>query len=205
MLSLVPFAVGEVLELNGKRVEVLDASHTVPAVGFAVDGGTAGWWVYTGDTGPNPALWERLARMKVAHLVIETAFSDDERQLARISRHLCPAALGHELQHLAGSVDVHITHIKPGERAAVMARDRQARLAAQDPRPRDRRRDAPRRRAEASLRLSAAGRAVARTRDRMRQAGPDRNARLPGLVTVCVSCRDGVHVFRPGGVACALQ
>jgi ribonuclease BN (tRNA processing enzyme) len=121
MLSLVPFAVGEVLELNGKRVEVLDASHTVPAVGFAVDGGTSGWWVYTGDTGPNPALWERLGRMKVAHLVIETAFSDDERQLARISRHLCPAALGHELQHLAGSVDVHITHIKPGERAAVMA------------------------------------------------------------------------------------
>ena len=100
MLALVPFAVGEVLELNGKRVEVLDASHTVPAVGFAVDGGTAGWWVYTGDTGPNPALWERLATMKVAHLVIETAFSDDERQLARISRHLCPAALGHELQHL---------------------------------------------------------------------------------------------------------
>ena len=121
MLALVPIAVGEVLELNGKRVEVLDASHTVPAVGFAVDGGTAGWWVYTGDTGPNPALWERLARMKVAHLVIETAFSDEERQLARISRHLCPAALGHELQQLAGSVDVHITHIKPGERAAVMA------------------------------------------------------------------------------------
>ena len=28
MLSLVPFAVGEVLELNGKRVEVLDAAHT---------------------------------------------------------------------------------------------------------------------------------------------------------------------------------
>jgi ribonuclease BN (tRNA processing enzyme) len=121
MLALVPIAVGEVIELNGKRVQVLEASHTVPAVGFAVDGGTAGWWVFTGDTGPNPALWERLSRMKVAHLVIETAFSDEERQLARISRHLCPAALGHELQHLAGSVDVHITHIKPGERAAVMA------------------------------------------------------------------------------------
>ena len=121
MLSLVPIAVGEVLVLNGKRVEVLSASHTVPAVGFAVDGGAAGWWVFTGDTGPNPALWERLAQMRVAHLVIETAFSDEERHLARISRHLCPAALGHELQHLSGSVDVHITHIKPGEREAVMA------------------------------------------------------------------------------------
>ena len=123
ILKLVPFAVGDVLEVNGKRIEVLTASHTVPAVGFAVlpRDEAAGAWVFTGDTGPNPALWERLGRMMVAHLVIETAFSDDERQLARISRHLCPAALGHELQHLAGSVDVHITHIKPGERAAVMA------------------------------------------------------------------------------------
>ncbi len=123
MLALVPFAVGDVLELNGKRIEVLSASHTVPAVGFAVatgPGDDAGWWVFTGDTGPNPLLWERLRRMKVAHLVIETAFSDDERQLARISRHLCPTALGHELAQLDGSVDVHITHIKPGESEAVM-------------------------------------------------------------------------------------
>ena len=121
VLELVPFAIGDLLELNGKRVEVLSASHTVPAVGFAVDTGEPGWWVFTGDTGPNPALWERLRQMKVAHLVIETAFSDEERQLARISRHLCPAALGHELANLPGSVDVHITHIKPGEMEAVMA------------------------------------------------------------------------------------
>ena len=120
VLALTPIAVGEVMALGGKRIEVLPASHTVPAVGFAVDGGDAGWWVYTGDTGPNPLLWQRLQHMKVAHLVIETAFGDDERQLARISRHLCPAALGHELKLLAGSVDVHITHIKPGEMEAVM-------------------------------------------------------------------------------------
>jgi ribonuclease BN (tRNA processing enzyme) len=120
VLALLPFAVGDVLEVAGKRIEVLSAAHTVPAVGFAVDGGAAGWWVYTGDTGPNPALWQRLESMTVAHLVIETAFGDDERQLARISRHLCPAALGHELQHLKGSVDVHITHVKPGELESVM-------------------------------------------------------------------------------------
>ncbi len=122
MLELVPFKVGEVLELNGKRIEVLSAAHTVPAVGFAVDAGEAGHWVFTGDTGPNPLLWERLRRMKkVAHLVIETAFSDEERELARISRHLCPTVLGRELAQLAGSVDVHITHIKPGESEAVMS------------------------------------------------------------------------------------
>ena len=120
VLRFVPFAVGDLLELGGKRIEVLSAAHTVPAVGFAVDGGEEGWWVFTGDTGPNPLLWQRLHDMRVAHLVIETAFSDEERQLARISRHLCPAALGHELAQLDGSVDVHITHIKPGEVESVM-------------------------------------------------------------------------------------
>jgi len=127
ILQFVPFAVADRLTLNGKRLEVLSAAHTVPAVGFAIHpglsatGGDPGAWVYTGDTGPNPALWQRLKDMKVAHLVIETAFSDEERQLARISRHLCPAALGHELAQLGGSVDVHITHIKPGETEAVMS------------------------------------------------------------------------------------
>ena len=121
VLALVPFAVGDTLELGGKRVEVLSASHTVPAAGFGVDGGANGWFIYTGDTGPNPALWQRLQQLRVAHLVIETAFSDEEHQLARLSKHLCPRDLGHELGQLAGSVDVHITHIKPGEMDAVMA------------------------------------------------------------------------------------
>ena len=122
VLELKPFAVGQILHFAHCRAEVLEAAHTVPAVGFAIEADpAAGWWVFTGDTGPNPALWKRLADRKVAHLVIETAFSDDERQLARISRHLCPAALDHELAQLRGSVDVHITHIKPGEQEAVMS------------------------------------------------------------------------------------
>ena len=88
--------------------------------GFAVLA-DSGAWVFTGDTGPNPALWQRLRSMRVAHLVIETAFSDEERALAKISSHLCPATLGRELAQLEGSVTVHITHIKPGEVEAVMA------------------------------------------------------------------------------------
>ena len=118
-LVLVPLALGDRLVLGGKRFEVLSAAHTVPAIGFALEG-AEGHWVFTGDTGPNPDLWKRLAGMPVAHLVIETAFSDDEHELARISHHLCPADLGRELARLAGSVNVHITHIKPGEVARVM-------------------------------------------------------------------------------------
>jgi cAMP phosphodiesterase len=124
VLELVPIEHGQCLQLGARTVEVLCASHTVPACGFAVQGG-AGWWVYTGDTGPNAQLWQRLREMRVAHLVIETAFGDDEIELARISRHLCPATLARELAALAGplnaAVDVHITHIKPGELEAVMS------------------------------------------------------------------------------------
>jgi cAMP phosphodiesterase len=119
LLAFEPFAIGEVLAIGERRIEVLPAVHTVPAVGFAVLA-EAGAWVFTGDTGPNPALWQRLRSMKVAHLVIEAAFSDEERALAKISSHLCPSMLGKELMQLEGSVAVHITHIKPGEVEAVM-------------------------------------------------------------------------------------
>lgn len=123
VLAFERFDVGDVLRLGRREVEVLPASHTVPAVGFAVlppEGGGA--WVYTGDTGPNPALWARLQTMDVHTLVIETAFSDDEHAVAELSRHLCPSTLARELRQLAQpGVRVLITHVKPGEVDAVMA------------------------------------------------------------------------------------
>lgn len=123
-LRLQAFEIGQVLQLVGREIEVLPATHTVPAVGFAVKG-EAGYWVFTGDTGPNPLLWERLRSRPMTHLVIETAFSNEEHALAELSQHLCPQTLGKELLHLSGSVQVHITHIKPGEGEAVMAQVRQ--------------------------------------------------------------------------------
>jgi ribonuclease BN (tRNA processing enzyme) len=120
-LAFVEVKLGQCLEVAGRHIEVLPAVHTVPAVGYAVSAG-AGQpaWVYTGDTGPNPALWQRLAQMKVHTLVIETAFGDDEQALAHISQHLCPAMLEAELTSLRPGAQVLITHIKPGELDAVM-------------------------------------------------------------------------------------
>jgi cAMP phosphodiesterase len=124
VLEFVPIEHGQRLLVGNKAIEVLSARHTVPACGFAVEG-SEGWWVYTGDTGRNTALWQRLREMKIAHLVIETAFANDERILARISRHLSPVTLEGELAQLTGplnpSVDVYITHTKAGETETVMA------------------------------------------------------------------------------------
>lgn len=120
ILSLCPFETGDRLTLGRHRLEVLPARHTVPAVGFAVLA-PAGAWVFSGDTGPNPALWARLRTLPVAHLVIETAFSDDEAAVAEVSGHLHPQAVARQLAQLSQPAQVHITHIKPGEMAAVMA------------------------------------------------------------------------------------
>ena len=120
-----PFHAGDVLELAGRRIEVLSALHTVPAVGFAVFPGpheAAGRaWVFTGDTAPEAALWDRLQTLPTAILVVETAFSNDEHLVADISRHLHPASLGRQLQRIAPDIDVYITHIKPGELDPVMS------------------------------------------------------------------------------------
>ena len=122
VLAFVPITIGEVLDVGGRSIEVLPALHTVPAVGFALrDSRAAGHWVFSGDTGPNPALWARLAQLRVATLVIETAFGDEEIEIARVSRHLSPALLGRELAQLGQPADIYITHIKPGELDVVMA------------------------------------------------------------------------------------
>jgi ribonuclease BN (tRNA processing enzyme) len=120
VLAFQAVAVGEVLQVGRRQVEVLPAQHTVPAVGYAVLG-SRGAWVFTGDTGPNAALWDRLEQLSVAALVIETAFRDDEHALASLSQHLCPSQLQRELERLAAPAEVYITHIKPGEVDAVMS------------------------------------------------------------------------------------
>jgi ribonuclease BN (tRNA processing enzyme) len=106
---------GDSLELGGRRITAIPARHTVPAVGYHLDSGAASL-VFTGDTGPNEALWKvvnRIANLK--YLIIETAFSNKERHLAEISRHLCPSMLAEELKKLERNAEIYITHMKPGE------------------------------------------------------------------------------------------
>jgi ribonuclease BN (tRNA processing enzyme) len=114
--------VGQVLELHGKAIEVLPAVHTVPACGYAVNAGKASW-IFTGDTERNPAFWKRVNQMEIAALVIETAFSNREQDLARRSLHLSPHALAEELECIAKGrrFPIFITHTKPAETELIMA------------------------------------------------------------------------------------
>lgn len=120
-LTYHPFATGDLLRTGGVDIEVLPARHTVPAVGFAARG-SSGWWVFSGDTERNPAFWERINALPVAYLVIETAFSNRERDLACRSLHLSPNTLAKELAHIlpSSSYPIYITHTKPSETGLIM-------------------------------------------------------------------------------------
>ncbi|MFY3385387.1 MBL fold metallo-hydrolase [Paracidovorax sp. MALMAid1276] len=120
-LRYVPLALGEQVSAGGRLLEVLPAVHTVPAVGYAAQGNT-GWWVFSGDTGRNAAFWTWVNAHPVRQLVVETAFSNRERDLAAKSLHLAPESLAQELSQLRPerSFPIYVTHTKPSETDLIM-------------------------------------------------------------------------------------
>lgn len=121
-ISFHEIVVGQSLQITGKTIEVLPAVHTVPACGYAITAGQ-GCWVFTGDTERNPAFWKRVNQLNVAMLVIETAFSNREKQLAKRSLHLAPETMAQELDCIdrGKHYPIYITHTKPAETDLIMA------------------------------------------------------------------------------------
>ena len=110
-----PIRVGEAVILDGRKITAIPANHAVPAVGFHLDSGKASL-VFSGDTTTNDAVWKVVNRIEnLRYLIIETAFSDNEKELAILSKHLCPSLLVEELKKFRREAEVFITHLKPGE------------------------------------------------------------------------------------------
>ena len=125
LVTFEPLDTGEVVTVGNRVIEVLPAEHSVPAVGYALRDArdpAAPWWVFSGDTERNPAFWARINAMNVGTLVIETAFSNRERELARLSRHLSPEVLADELDQIDANrrFPIYITHTKPAETETIM-------------------------------------------------------------------------------------
>jgi 3',5'-cyclic-nucleotide phosphodiesterase len=109
-----PIEVGEAVHLGTRTITALPAHHTVPAVGYCLDSGQ-GKLVYSGDTAYSAELIAAINAMSgLRHLIMETAFPDEQRGLALASRHLCPSMLAMMLEELTVSPVVYISHLKPG-------------------------------------------------------------------------------------------
>ena len=72
--------------------------------------------VFSGDTTACDALWEAVNGIdNLQYVIIETAFCNRDRELAELSKHLCPSLLAEELAKLRRPASIYVTHLKPGE------------------------------------------------------------------------------------------
>lgn len=107
-------SLGEEIELKGRVITALPANHVVSAVGYKLDSGTASL-VFSGDTTTQQDFWINVNKISnLKYLIIETAFPNAERNLAMLSKHLCPELLAEELVKLESCPEIFISHLKPG-------------------------------------------------------------------------------------------
>lgn len=116
---------GEVRQFGDRRIRSIPANHTVPAVGYAVEG-PQGSLAFSGDSWPTDAFWREINGLRdLRHLIIETAFPNRERDLAITAKHLHPIALADQLMQLRVEPQVWVIHLKPSD-ANLIAREVQA-------------------------------------------------------------------------------
>ena len=115
-----PIKLGETVDLAGRRITALPARHVVPAVGYRLDSGAASL-VFSGDTIDCDAFWETVNGIaNLRYLLIETAFSDQESDIALAAKHYWPALLAREMAKLERRAVVYITHLGPGDQELIM-------------------------------------------------------------------------------------
>jgi ribonuclease BN (tRNA processing enzyme) len=112
---------GTPLVLGSRTLTPIRVNHSVPAVGYRVDG-EHGSLVFSGDTTTNDGLWNELNRQPPFDmLIVESAFSDADRELSIASRHYCPELLAADLRKLVHRPKIYLTHPKPGDEDVIFS------------------------------------------------------------------------------------
>ncbi|GAB2881970.1 3',5'-cyclic-nucleotide phosphodiesterase [Uliginosibacterium flavum] len=114
MLRMQPVEVGGIVHLGARRIQVLPALHSVPAVGYCLDCG-GDKLAFSGDTTVCDKQVEALNGLeRLRYLLIEAALPDEHQGLAHAARHLSPSMLHSVLDRLTGDPEIFVTHFKPG-------------------------------------------------------------------------------------------
>lgn len=128
-----PLRPGHRCDFDGIGIEVLPVNHIVPAVGYRVES-SAGVWAFTGDTAINDDFWRALNDGdRLDLLFAECAFSDGDRELARLSKHYCPSTLTADLTKLRHRPELCLSHLQYGSEDLIL---RQCRNLMQNLSPR---------------------------------------------------------------------
>jgi ribonuclease BN (tRNA processing enzyme) len=125
-LRFEPLPFGAMCTLGQRSFIPLPVQHVVPACGFQIRT-PVGSLVFSGDTSRSAAFVAALnAIPDLRHLIVETSFENALIDVARDSQHHWPDSLAADLDKLSVHPEVWITHLKPGNEAAIMGELRAA-------------------------------------------------------------------------------
>ncbi|HFE39502.1 MAG TPA: 3',5'-cyclic-nucleotide phosphodiesterase, partial [Gammaproteobacteria bacterium] len=110
----------EVRMIDDISFQMIEVSHTVPAVAYRVEHEGKSI-ALSGDTSINDTFWARLnACPDLDVLIVESAFSNEQNDLAMLARHYTPALLAQDLNKLLHKPEIYITHLKPGDEQKII-------------------------------------------------------------------------------------
>ena len=105
---------GEIVEIDNRKIEMIKVNHIVAGVGYRVESET-GSFAFSGDTTTNDTFWQALNKHdKLDLLIVESAFTNKDVNLCRLSGHYCAELLGPDVAMLNHQATVYISHNKPG-------------------------------------------------------------------------------------------
>jgi HD-GYP domain-containing protein (c-di-GMP phosphodiesterase class II)/ribonuclease BN (tRNA processing enzyme) len=106
--------INEIITIDQYSIKAIPANHIKGACGFIINKKNQSF-VVSGDTGPNPALWDEVNNnLKIKALLLECSFPDSLEDLANTSLHLCPSLIAKELKQLKRTdVSIFLYHLKP--------------------------------------------------------------------------------------------
>lgn len=108
-----PFETGRAFRAGELRITPVPVDHTIPSWGFLVESRGAGA-VFSSDTGPTEALWERANGCSgLGAVFLEASFPDALAEIARASCHHTTGTFAEELKKLRRASPVYAVHLKP--------------------------------------------------------------------------------------------
>jgi CRP-like cAMP-binding protein/ribonuclease BN (tRNA processing enzyme) len=115
LAKLIPVDPGKEYQAGQYLVEPVPVNHYSGPLGYFVSDGKARF-LFTSDTGPTEKVWERFKQEPECRLLItEVSFPNKFDEVARLSRHLTPSLLQHELEKAAAQqCTLYLYHFKPG-------------------------------------------------------------------------------------------
>lgn len=114
VLSYFPLGPSEDVAVAHLLVRAIDVNHKVPSSGFVISDGKV-TIALTGDTAAMDGFWDTVNDLeKLDALLIECAFPDELKELARISHHLTPSLLAYEISKFQiPDCPIYVVNLKP--------------------------------------------------------------------------------------------